>query len=604
MASHTRTRWTRQAAVASLALASLLSACSTDKPAPAQPQLPGNPEPVPGLRRAAFVLDINKNTRTVTVRQAESGASLGGPAAAMIASGIRGAIEAPGALPGGIRGSILAGDVVQLTASNYRASAVGAFAPGKIRVQVDINISNRLNGVELITPTFPTPPTGVSGVLLFPFEATVPTTSGGVSVGGDGTEVIFEQPNRGLVDASVDWNGDGAIGSGSPFNFFNDAVCSPTTNDCFRWEAFSPVASGSTSEARTIGFDIDPTVGNFRARLIVAADLRNSGPPPVGTVAGAITSPQRGALAGVTVNVSGGFTGASAAGGAYSIANVNTGPRSVSLANLPAGCTAPAAQAATVSANATSTVNFSVACSVPAGTVSGSVLSSLGGGAGGTQVIVTPTGGSALPAAIAAASGAFTVANVPVGAAGTGTISFASLPAGCTNPGPQPYTGLVDGGSISVGTTFTCVAPPAFHQYTSTWSAISGGQVTLTVRFNPTTRNDATINGAAADDFTSIQGIINYPTARLQFVASNNGAGSPFAGLTANTATPGVISWLNFATSAQPAEQVVAVFTFNVLAGAPGSASTSSTISEIASFGGDLFPLAFIQIIEGTLVLP
>lgn len=599
----TRTRWARTAAVASLSLAGLLSACGKDAVEPARPNIPGTPEPVAGLRRAAFIVDINKNTGQVRITQAENGATLGSPSGALVTNGVRGAIEAPTGI-GGIRGSILAGDVVQLTASNYRASAVGAFTPGKVRVQVDINITNRLNGVELITPTFPTPPAGVSGVLLFPFEITVPTTSGGVSVGGDGTEVTFEQPNRGLAESSVDWDGDGTTGSGSPFNFFNDAVCSPTANDCYRWEAFAPVASGSTSEARTIGFDIDPTVGNFRARLIVAADLRNSGPPPVGTVAGSVTSPQRGALTGVTVNVSGGFTGTTAAAGAYSIADVNTGPRTVSLSNLPAGCTAPALQAVTVSASTTSTVDFSVTCSVPSGTITGSVLSSLGGGAAGTQVIVTPTGGTALAPVTASAAGAFTVAGVPVGAAGTGTIAFANLPAGCTNPGPQPYTGLTDGASISVGVTFTCTPPPAFYQYTSTWSAISGGQVTLTVRFNPSTRNDPNINGAAADDFTSIQGIINYPTARLQYVSGANGAGSPFQGITVNAATPGVLSWLNIATSAQPAEQVVAVFTFNVLAGAPGSASTTSTVSEIGSFEGGLFDLAFLQINEATLSLP
>src|SRR4029077_14298592 len=134
-------------------------------------------------------------------------------------------------MSGGITGpnfSIVAGDVVQLAASNYSASAVGAFSPGKIRVRFDINITNALSGVQLITPTFPVPPASVSGLFLFPYETVVTTTSGGVTVGGDGTEVVVEQPSYGQVGSSPDW-------AGAPYNFFKDTGCPAGSNDCYRY---------------------------------------------------------------------------------------------------------------------------------------------------------------------------------------------------------------------------------------------------------------------------------------------------------------------------------------------------------------------------------
>src|SRR5262249_3402852 len=161
------------------------------------------------------------------------------------------------------------GDAVRLIPSNFQASAVGAFIPGKVRVTFDVTIENKLTGINLITPTWPTPP--AQGVMLIPLEQVVTTTPGGTT-GGDGNEILVELASYGQVTASVDWDGTGTAGSGAPFNFFNDADCSQaTSNDCFRWRAFvSPVLSSpATSESHKIGFDLDPTVGQFRARMIV-----------------------------------------------------------------------------------------------------------------------------------------------------------------------------------------------------------------------------------------------------------------------------------------------------------------------------------------------
>ena len=113
-------------------------------------------------------------------------------------------------------------------------------------------------------------------------------------------------------------------------------------------------------------------MGQFTARLIVAADLQNSGPAPTGTIAGTVTSPQLGTLNGVDVTATSGITslsGTTAGAGAYSIGSVPTGPASATITSgLPAGCTNPGSQATTVTNGGTSTVNFTVTCPVPTGT--------------------------------------------------------------------------------------------------------------------------------------------------------------------------------------------------------------------------------------------
>src|SRR5262249_58761572 len=109
-------------------------------------------------------------------------------------------------------------------------------------------------------------------------------------------------------------------------------------------------------------------------------------------------------VTGIQVSAGGAFTGTANAAGAYSIASVNVGPRTVSLvaATLPAGCSA-SPQSITVSANTNSVVNFTLTgCTVPSGSVTGTILQSIGGGAStpvaNISVTGTPTGVAPLPA--------------------------------------------------------------------------------------------------------------------------------------------------------------------------------------------------------------
>jgi hypothetical protein len=178
----------RTAALVTVTAALALAGCRSDRTG-VDPQLPGNPSSNPQFRSTAFIVDVNTRTKKVRITpptastptpNVNTGAAVGSPSYSAAA------LDIPGPLF-----SIVAGDVVDLSTSGFVASAVGAFQPGKVRVQFDVFITNRLAGVELITSTFPAPPAGTSGVVLFPYETVVTTTSGGTSTGGDGTEIIM-----------------------------------------------------------------------------------------------------------------------------------------------------------------------------------------------------------------------------------------------------------------------------------------------------------------------------------------------------------------------------------------------------------------------------
>lgn len=599
---------TRTIMAGALTTLSTLTACSKSADSTTGPSIPIEPANAPQLRKAAFVADVDMRTGKISIT-APSGATLNGPSLS---------------LSGGTSGpslSILAGDAITLVASNYRASAVGAFTPGKVRVSFDVSILNKLQGYALITPTFPTPPVADVGPVLFPFETNVTTTSGGASVGGDGTVVIIDLPSYGQVTTSGDWNGDGTAGSGAPHNFFNDAACASGDSDCYRWEAFGSalpvpgapagtttkgIASLATSAPRVVGFDIDPTVGQFRARLIVAADLM-AAVPPVGDLTGSVTSPQRGNLSGVQVAVSGTATPqASNASGAYSFIGLPIGPKTVSIvaSSLPAGCTAPASQPTSIVGASSVIVNFSVACTVPTGTVGGTVTSSLGGALANVTATVTPTGIAAQPGVLTSAAGVYSRSGVPIGAAGAGSIALSNLPSNCTNPGAQPYSGLTDGGSITVNITVSCTAPPAGYAYSYTIVATSGASVTIEARIDMSTFNDPAINGAAADDIASFQADINYNAAQLSFVSASSVPGSGLDGVTTNGLTAGRVTVGATPNSGVGVSGVVGIvrITFNRIGSGPAAVTTTSLTDVASGALADLRPRVIIT--EGSIPRP
>jgi hypothetical protein len=551
-------------------VALVASACSSDKPGTG-PVIPGNPPHNPEVTRAAFLAAVNLRDRTVTIT----------PPSITTANGQH--LRTEGDHAGA--NSLVGGDVVTLTTSNFHASAVGAFTPGKVRVTFDINVTNKLTGVQLIGPTvFPAPPAGTTGPLLFPYDIAVAVTSGGSATGGQGNDVIITLPSYGVVAPSTDWDG-------APHNFFNDTGCPAGANDCYRYEEYAgPITPGSTTTAKTVGFDIDPTVGQFTARLIIAADLQNSGPAPVGTIAGSVSSPALGNLNGVTVSATAGvttLTGTTAGAGAYSIANVPTGPASVAItAGLPAGCTNPGPQSTTVTNGATSTVNFTVTCPTPSGTVNGQItFTGATPSPTGISVVVTPTGGAAQPAVNPNAGGQYSRSNVPVGT-GAGSVALSNLPSGCTNPGPGSYTGLTSGGTQTVNFTIACTPPPAGYNFSQSFSAVTGGATTLTFSIDMSTFNDPAVNGANPDDISVIQGSFTYNASRLTLVSCSAVAGQGLNSSTFNTSTAGTVGFLSLTTGSTllTGLQNVGQCTFNVV-GSPVAGAHTATTLIIASSG-------------------
>ena len=555
------------------------NACSSDSTG-AGPIIPGQPTPNPQITKAAFLADVNLRTKTIKITPPQLSTTSG----LVKASAVR-------ASSSSVDFSLVGGDVVTLTTSNFAASAVGAFQPGKVRVTFDVNMTNKLSGVQLIGPTvFPAPPPGTSGPLLFPYNIAVAVTSGGTATGGQGHDVIVTLPSYGLVAPSTDWNG-------APFNFFNDVGCTGTANDCFRYEEYAgPIFPGSTTAANKVGFDLDPTVGQFTATLIVAADLQNSGPAPTGTIAGTVSSPQLGTLNGVVVTATAGVSslpGTTAGAGAYSIASVPTGPASVAITSgLPAGCTNPGSQSTTVTNGGTSTVNFTVVCPVPSGTVGGTISFTgfTPSGITGISVVVTPTGGSAQAAVNPSAAGVYSRSGVPVGT-GAGAVALSNLPSGCTAPPAGSYSGLTNGGTATVNFSVACVAPPAGYNLNAAFNT-TGASTVLTYNIDMSTFNDPAVNGAAADDISVLQGSFTFNTARLTLVAGSCGKANGTQGLdnvTFGTGTPGQVNFTIFTTGTTllTGVQPVLSCSFNVIGSPISGAKTTTTllVASNAAFG-------------------
>lgn len=553
----------------------LVGACAEAGTGPVEPpQLPGNPTANPQFRSASFIFDVNQRTGAIKVT-----------APTLTVNGVSASLSPEVNGLGGPDLSLIGGDVIDVTASGFAASAVGgpcaggvAGQPGKVCVTFDVNLTNKLNGVQLIGPTvFPAPPAGTTGVILFPFDLAVTVTSGGVSTGGQGNDVLIELPSNGVVTVNDVWNG-------APHNFFNDVGCAG--NDCFRWEEFAgPVAPGATTTAEKVGFFVDPTVGNFRARLIVAADLQNaSGGVPTGTVDGTVSSPQIGALSGVTVTVtSGGFVGTTSASGQYTIGSVTTGPKTVSLSNLPAGCVDPGLQNTTVTTGGTATVNFTVQCTAPSGTVAGTVTSSLGGGIAGVSVTVAPGGSTATNG-----SGAYSV-GAPVG---SGTVTVSNLPGNCVAPAGQPYTIASGGATATVNFTVQCTAPSP-NSLNGTWT-VSGSTATLELRVNITSGNVG-----------SLQAVFNKNSTRLTYTGSSAATAPTFPNPTAGNPPQTNVTFGGFSTSStgETGNLGVIRLTFSIGAGSPETAQGTITNFQIFDNNfNDVLPTFSVNI--APLVLP
>jgi hypothetical protein len=458
-----------------VAVAIGISACSGQGDSLVEPPtIPGDPPLNPAFKAAAFIVDVDTRGKRIKITAP--------------ARGVSAAPSAEGGL-GGPSLSLVGGDVVELTASGYDAPLPGAPCQGttisqanKICVTFDISVRNVLSGVELIGPTvFPAAPAGTTGPLLFPFEQLVTTTSGGVSTGGQGNDIIVELPNRGMVEANGIWDG-------APHNFFNDALCAASDNDCFRWEEYpSPIAGGFTVGPRRVGFFIDPTVGNFRSRMLVAADLRNSGGggPTTGTILGQLTTTVSGVTISGTVSINPGSFSGPVTGGAFSVAGVTSGTKTVTF-TLSNGCTAGPLTGVVLNPGATLDLGniATTGCTPPAGgNVRGLINSSLGGPLSGVTVTLTPTSGAG--GSDVTDAGATFNYDIAVALGASGTAAITAVPSGCTlptTPGLGSYNITSSGQIVTLSPVTVTCAPPA-NAINGTWSQ-TATSATLELRVN------------------------------------------------------------------------------------------------------------------------
>jgi hypothetical protein len=404
--------------IPSAALAAV-AACSTDPPLTAPED---GPPTRTELRGIAIPLTVDVAGGRVTV-------STPAPGPRHRAGEPSGVAASDPAADGGPSFALLGASEVGVTTSNFSRSAVGEFLPEKVRVRFDVALTNRLAGAAFVTPTFPRPPLGERRLLLFPFS-------------------ISQINDIGEVAPSTDWDA-------APHNFFNDPVCGAGGgSDCYRYEPYpSPLGPGATSEARTIGFDIDPQVRTFQLDLLLAADVAtDSQPPQQGSVGGTVSSPERGPLPGVTVTAApGGQSTVTDTAGAYLVANLPAGSITLTLDNLPAGCTDPGPQTVIVPAGGTATRDFSLGCTPADGaSLRGQVLSDRGDPLAGVTVAVSPGGQSATTGA----DGRYVVGI----SAATVTISLSGLPAGCLDPGPRTVSPGF-GGAVDPNFSVPCPGP-------------------------------------------------------------------------------------------------------------------------------------------------
>lgn len=409
----------------------VMLACARDASVGTRPELPKASTIPPQYRGAAFVMEINAFRRTVKVTP--PAASIRTPVAAKLRADVVGSES-------GVAASLLGGDVIDLGATNLQVGVIGSVQPGKVLITMDLLIANKLDAVDLLPPTWPSAPAGTSGPVVFPFEVSVVVTSGGVASGAASNELVVSSPRYGAVVASTEWDGNGSPGSGTPHNFFNDVGCVASANDCFRYETFSPIPPLGVSLPRTVGFLIDPTVGDFKVRMIVAADLRVSArATQFGPVTGRVVSQSGSGIAGAVVHVTGGPSATTDAGGFYAMGGVPIGQRTVFVTGLPTGCTAPAAQTVVVSVSPPhQPANFTVSCvgapatatirgrAVRSGVVPVPALALQFTTFGFPRVVVTTDINGAYTAVVPAGAGGYSIGAGPFDCVGRGSYDLAA----------------------------------------------------------------------------------------------------------------------------------------------------------------------------------
>jgi len=158
--------------------------------------------------------------------------------------------------PAGGASAALIGDegVVLAGINNIACAPIPKTSPQQKRCTFGMDVLNTFQSTDLMTPkTFPRPPQGTNGVLIFP-----------VTASSDGS--------GGWAEPSPDWN----LG---PINMFNDfGNCSGgVKTDCYRYKLIpAPFRALSTAYGLQVGFDVPADANKITAYIVVAADLREN----------------------------------------------------------------------------------------------------------------------------------------------------------------------------------------------------------------------------------------------------------------------------------------------------------------------------------------
>jgi hypothetical protein len=159
----------------------------------------------------------------------------------------------------GLAASLLGRDAVEMSATPCVFTPIPNNSKQR-RCTFSIRLTNKLTVTDLVTPTtFPRPPQGTAGLLVFPYTAASLGVPGGGAVPNDA------------------WNY-------APANFFNDFSGCTTgkTSDCYRYELFAgPLYGGESTGWQEVGFDVDKAAFDAAVYLVVAADLRENLPQQV-----------------------------------------------------------------------------------------------------------------------------------------------------------------------------------------------------------------------------------------------------------------------------------------------------------------------------------
>jgi hypothetical protein len=222
----------RSALRAIIGTALLLAACSSEQ----MPTVPSIEPPGPDLSGVAFHLTIDVQSGKVSVKAPKASTATRGGAAA------------------GLSFSLIGDEILTLLPTDCTWTAVPRNS-GKRRCSFELSLQNRLGQTDLMSPTtFPRAPSGIPGIVVFPFSAAALGVPGGTAT------------------PTADWDN-------APANFFNDfAGCTGgKTSDCYRSETYpGPLYAGETTAPRTVGFEVDKDAQSVSVYVVVAADLRDN----------------------------------------------------------------------------------------------------------------------------------------------------------------------------------------------------------------------------------------------------------------------------------------------------------------------------------------